>query len=197
MAFTTRRDLLQAVSSHDEKAWREFVEYYSPLILLRGQDMHLRGEELDELKQNVLVKLYTSEAIAQHLPEKGQFRTFLRTIITRCAIDLLRKRRTEKEHWRNLLARSKQCDTTLPPPQEKTFEEEWQEFLLGKALEKIREESGDSSVLAWEMIVQRGASPAQVAESLGISLNAVYLAKSRISARLEEVIARLSRDLEE
>jgi DNA-directed RNA polymerase specialized sigma24 family protein len=47
------------------------------------------------------------------------------------------------------------------------------------------------------MLVYHGLSPARVAEELGMSTHDVYLAKSRVAAKLRDIVQRLEREFEE
>ena len=55
---------------------------------------------------------------------------------------------------------------------------------------RIRGEFKESTWLAFVMTAFDGASPQTAAESLGISVGAVYAAKYRVMARLRETISQ-------
>jgi RNA polymerase sigma factor (sigma-70 family) len=190
MAYTTRRELLEKVARNDEAAWREFVDFYAPLIDMYGRAFSLAQQELEELRQNVYVKLFTGGAVAKYLPERGKFRTYLRAVISNWARDVLRAR----------------ADLPVPPPEDEDeplqdpqvderFEEEWKTFILEKAKEEVRRQVGDVTWLAFDMYVLRNLPVAEVAEALKVTPNAVYLAKSHITARLAEAVKQLSQEL--
>ena len=181
---------MRGVAGNDEGAWRAFVDFYAPLIALRGGDFGLTPQELDELRQNVYVKLFTGGAVAKYLPERGKFRTYLRAVISNCARDVLRAR----------------ADLPVPPPEDEDeplqdpqvderFEEEWKTFILEKAKEEVRRQVGDVTWLAFDMYALRHLPVAEVAEALKVTPNAVYLAKAHITARLAEAVKQLSQEL--
>ena len=181
---------MRGVAGNDEGAWRAFVDFYAPLIALRGGDFGLTPQELDELRQNVYVKLFTGGAVAKYLPERGKFRTYLRTIISNCARDLL--------HARDNLPVPPPEDEDEPlqdPQVDERFEEEWKAFILEKAKEEVRRQVGDVTWLAFDMYALRHLPVAEVAEALKVTPNAVYLAKSHITARLAEAVKQLSQEL--
>ena len=190
MAYTTRRALLEKVAQNDEAAWREFVDFYAPLIEMYGRAFGLTAQEQDELKQNVYVKLFTSKAVAQYLPERGKFRTYFRTIVGNCARNLLRARRR-----RERLGPLDDEEPVDEAAEEARFDREWQAFILEKAKEEVRREVGDVTYLAFEMVAVHQRPPQEVAKVLKVSVNVVYLAKSRVTARLAEAVRRLSEEL--
>ncbi len=181
---------MRGVAGNDEGAWRAFVDFYAPLIALRGGDFGLTPQVLDELRQNVYVKLFTSKAVAQYLPERGKFRTYFRTIVGNCARNLLRERRRRQN-----LQPLEDEEPVDEAADEETFDREWQAFILEKAREEVRQEVGDVTYLAFEMYALRQRPPQEVAKVLKVSVNVVYLAKSRVTARLAEVVQRLSEEL--
>ena len=61
-------------------------------------------------------------------------------------------------------------------------------FLYHRALHFIRAEFNDRSWEAFWRVAVEGQNPAQVAEDLAMTRNAVYVAKSRILYRLREVL---------
>ena len=190
MAYTTRRELLEKVARNDEAAWREFVGFYAPLIEMYGRTFFLTPQEQEELRQNVYVKLFTSQAVAQYLPERGKFRTFFRTIVGNCARNLLRTRRQQQK-----LGPLEDEDLADEASDESNFDREWQAFILEKAKEEVRQEVGDVTYLAFEMYALHQRPPQEVAKVLKVSVNVVYLAKSRVTARLAAAVQRLSEEL--
>jgi RNA polymerase sigma-70 factor (ECF subfamily) len=66
--------------------------------------------------------------------------------------------------------------------------------LCHRAVQIIREEFEVATWQAFWQVVGEGRTPADVAAALGLSLNAVYLAKSRVLRRLREVLGDLPED---
>ncbi len=184
MAFTTKKSLLKKVDAKDEKAWRDFVEYYTPLIRLRANDLKLTDEEFEDLRQIVLMDVFSKNLVGKYDSSIGKFRTYFRTIITNTAIDILRQRRKNQNIENIELAA---CDNNL-------FEEEWQAFIYQKALEQVRKTVDESTYMAFEFYVRRNLPVEQVAEILSISVDSVYQAKSRIARHLKNIIEKLMRE---
>jgi DNA-directed RNA polymerase specialized sigma24 family protein len=79
------------------------------------------------------------------------------------------------------------------------YEAERRRAVLREALEELatKTKTDPKTIRAFEMLVYHGLSPAQVAEDLGMSTHDVYLAKSRIAAKLREIVERLEAEFEE
>ncbi|MBQ6473072.1 MAG: sigma-70 family RNA polymerase sigma factor [Victivallales bacterium] len=188
MAFTTRKELLQGVHENREDAWQEFDRFYQPLVTLRARDLGLSPQEIDELKQNVRLAILRSDATGRYTPEKGRFRDYLRTLITNCAIDLLRARK-QGENFVPL---------TESIPDENTdaeFEQEWRACLLQRAQEEVQKNCDLATYMAYQMYGERGLPVAEVAEQLGMTEAQVYQAKTRTVKRIQKELKRLIDEL--
>jgi RNA polymerase sigma factor (sigma-70 family) len=104
-------------------------------------------------------------------------------------------RRPAASQARHVAGGARQPDLVDPSPDpaaefEAAFEAQWQAVALREALDEIRrdEELGPTTFQAFDLVVNKGWKPGQVARQLGISRNAVYIAKSRIEKRLREML---------
>ncbi len=128
MAFTTRKDLLQDVHNNDQQAWNDFVEYYTPLIMLCAKDFSLTQQESEELRQIVCLAVFKKDLTGQYDETKGHFRTFIRKVISNNAIDIIRKRKPTLPI---------ENASQIPEETEDKFEERWRKFIYEKALQVL------------------------------------------------------------
>ena len=79
------------------------------------------------------------------------------------------------------------------------YETERRHAVLRDALVELRTTSktDPKTIKAFEMLAYHGLAPQVVATELGMSTHDVYLAKSRIAAKLREIVLRLEREYEE
>jgi RNA polymerase sigma-70 factor (ECF subfamily) len=163
------------------EAWRRFVYLYTPLLYYWARGAGLPTHDAADLVQEVLVVL------VQKLPEFAydparSFRGWLRTI-------LLNKWR---ERCRRFAARPDQAgDTGLSgaestDPTDALDEAEYQAQLVHRALQIMQAEFEPTTWKAcWEVVVSSRPA-AEVATELGVSVDVVYSAKSRVLRRLRE-----------
>lgn len=124
--------------------------------------------------------------LVQTLPKfeydrSGKFRRWLRTLMLNKLRD--RKRRESRED-KALAQRSPEVN--LPDGAETFWETEYQVELTRRALRLMQAEFAPATWKAcWETVVQ-GKSSSEVAQELGISENAVYIAKCRVLRRLRQ-----------
>ena len=184
MAFTTRKDLLQDVHNNDQQAWNDFVEYYTPLIMLCAKDFSLTQQESEELRQIVCLAVFKKDLTGQYDETKGHFRTFIRKVISNNAIDIIRKRKPTLPI---------ENASQIPEETEDKFEERWRKFIYEKALQVLRQNCDNVTYMAFDLYVRKEMPVKEVARTLKISEDQVFQAKSRSLKRLKEIIYRLEK----
>jgi RNA polymerase sigma-70 factor (ECF subfamily) len=184
---TTSASLLERLRHPaGSEAWERFVHLYTPLIYHWGRQAGLAPPDAADLVQEVLSVLVQKLPAFCYDPEKS-FRGWLRTITLNKWRDLWRRRaHAPAEDKRGALAEAVVPDTTT------AFEEaEYRQHLVHRALELMQAEFHPVTWKAcWEYLVV-GRPAADVARELNMTVNAVYLAKSRILARLRQELAGL------
>ena len=183
--FTTHISLLQRLSTGaDAEAWQEFHDRYGLLIRGMARRQGLQEADCDEVVQDVLTALTQSMPEFTYDPAKGMFRAYLKTITLRKVFAQQRKRAEFHVPEDELHAVSKD------PSIEAMWEAEWRQYHLRQALRTVEPEFNAVDRAAFQAYAVGGQSASAVAEQLGVSLDQVYQAKSRMLRRLEHVIAR-------
>ncbi len=114
---------------------------------------------------------------------RSSFRAWLSVITRNKCLDYLRRRRPFYDGDGN--------DPLVASDAELFSEEEYRTFVTRRALELMQAEFEDRTWRAcWELVVD-GRSATEIAEKLGMSINAVYIAKSRVLRRLRDELADL------
>jgi RNA polymerase sigma-70 factor (ECF subfamily) len=174
----TPASLLQRLRQPDpQEAWGRFVELFTPLIYYWSRRLGLQQQDAADLVQDVFTLLL------QKLPsfsydEHRSFRGWLRTVTLNKWRDRCRRRAVPLE--RNAVL----ADLPGPEAAEAFWETEYRRQLVGHALEVMQAEFQPTTWKAcWELVVA-GRPAAAVAADLGVSENAVYIARSRVLARL-------------
>lgn len=72
------------------------------------------------------------------------------------------------------------------------WEEEWERHVLGLCQEQLRREFDEKHVRAFELYAIEGRPVSEVATTVGMSVNAVYICKTRTLSRLRELQAELA-----
>lgn len=183
---TTPASLLERLRQPaQDQAWTRFVRLYTPLLLRWARRLGLREDDAADLVQDVLTLL------VRKLPEftydrNRSFRAWLRTITLNCWRSRGRRAELPRE------ANPPNLDALAGPDEAGVLgEAEYGHWLVGRALELMQAEFQATTWKAcWECIVG-GRPAAEVAAELGISVGAVYMAKSRVLSRLRQELAGL------
>jgi RNA polymerase sigma-70 factor (ECF subfamily) len=189
----TSSSLLERLKEDREEAWDRFVELYAPLIYHWCRQKGLQPDDATDVGQEVFWAAGRGIKTFQHAGTRGAFRKWLRTITQNKIADFRRGRLGEA------VARggSDAHEEMLQLPQPQAEEEEPPEtatevsILCRRAAELIRGEFEERSWQAFWLVTCEERAPADVAAALDMTRNAVYVAKSRVLARLREEFAGL------
>ena len=72
----------------------------------------------------------------------------------------------------------------------------WEKNLLAQALERVRGRIDERQFQVFDCCVTKGWPPAEVAQTLGISVARVYLTKHRVLAQVKKEVRRLEKSAE-
>lgn len=189
-AETTRVSLLVRVRDpRDEAAWLEFVEVYAPLIYRSARRAGLQDADADDVTQEVLRTTVRTMPAFEYDPRRGRFRGWLRTLTMNQVRDhlSLRNRReqgsgdTGVHQWLKEQTDENESD-------EEFWEREYRERLFQWAASRVRVQFREATWRAFEETTIAGRPAEEVANDLGLSVGAVYIAKSRVLARLKDEI---------
>jgi RNA polymerase sigma-70 factor (ECF subfamily) len=177
--------LERARAAGDDGAWRALVSLYTPLLHVWLGSAGLQPADRDDLTQRTLEVLVRQLPTFQHTGRTGAFRAWLRGITT----NLLR------EFWRTRpTPASESVLEQLADPGGRLsviWDEQHDRHVLHALLDQIRPEFESTTWAAFQRTALDGAAPRAVAAELGITTNAVFIAKSRVLARLRERAAGL------
>jgi RNA polymerase sigma-70 factor, ECF subfamily len=182
----TSASLLERLSDRsDSVAWRRLVDLYSPLIngWLRRQGVAI--EDAEDLAQEVLEVVVREVSRFRHNGRVGAFRTWLRTITVNCLRQALRSRcfRIQAAGSPDIAALLDQFED---PASElsRLWDREHDQHVLQRLLALIEPDFRPATWQAFQRQMLGEAPPEVVAAELGMTVNAVLIAKSRVLSRL-------------
>lgn len=186
---TTRYSLLARLGGpSDERAWQEFIEIYEPLIYRLARRRGFQDADAADLCQEVFQAAAKAIERWQADDEHGPFRAWLFRVARNMMINALRYRQrhpagTGGSEIKRLLEQQPADDLES---RELIDQCERQHFHW--AAEQIKTEFREPTWQAFWRTSVDGEKPAQVAQELSLSLGAVYIARSRVMARLRAKI---------
>ncbi len=184
----TRPSLLVRLrNAEDHAAWSQFVTVYTPLIFGFCCKRGLNETAAGDVCQEVLKAIARAIPQYQYDPQRSTFRNWLFTVV--------------RSKWNNhIAAQARQPklagETTLEEFAEhepdRALEESWrreyQANLIQWAASQIQNEFKTQTWEAFRRTALQGEPPEVVALQLGLTLNALYVARSRVTRRLKETI---------
>lgn len=187
-AGATSLSLLARVKSRDGKAWDRLADLYTPLVRRWCHGWGLQDADVADLLQEVLLSVSRNIETFQRGQASGSFRGWLRTITYHKACDLWKRRDAAREAAAGgsaALEHLRQVPADDPPTSDQDDPEEFG-LLYRRAVDLILTDFEERTARAFWQVVVDGRPPAAVAADLGITTNAVYLARARVLARLRE-----------
>jgi RNA polymerase sigma-70 factor (ECF subfamily) len=183
---TTRASLLARLrDSQDERAWQEFVDLYVPVIYGYVRRQGLQDADAVDLCQDVLAAVAGAVGRLDYDPDRGAFRSWLFTIVRRKLSNWRRARRCRPG---GAAAQEQRADQADDSNVEAAWEAEWQRRVFAWACEQVRADVTEATWQAFWRTAVDGQPGKQVATEVGLSVAAVYLARSRVVARLKQLV---------
>jgi RNA polymerase sigma-70 factor (ECF subfamily) len=192
MADTSASLLDRVRSNPRSEAWQRLVEVYEPLVRGWLRRHHLIEDDADDLVQDVMAIVVRRLPDFQHNGRVGAFRTWLRTITVNCLRDHWRsgKRRpsaTGDGNFQQVLAQLEDPASGMS----QLWDQEHDRHVTRRLLETLRNDFEPTTWQAFQRTALDGLAAAEAAAELGLSANAVFIARSRVLARLRQEAAGL------
>jgi RNA polymerase sigma-70 factor (ECF subfamily) len=187
MAETSATLLERLRDRADAEAWRRLVDLYTPLLCGWLRRQALQEADVDDLVQEVLATVATEAPAFRHSGRPGAFRHWLRAILANRLREFWRARRarptaTGDSDFAALLDQLADPDSGLG----RLWDQEHDQHVARRLLALIEPQFAPSTWRAFRRVVLDGAKPDEVAAELGVTANAVFIAKSRVLQRLRQ-----------
>jgi RNA polymerase sigma-70 factor (ECF subfamily) len=166
----------------DADAWRRFDAIYRPLLTAWLRRYSLQAHDCDDLVQDIL------QAVASELPRfhyssaAGHFRAWLRQIMVNRLRAFWRAQKRNSAAVEPLLEQLQDPSSDLS----RYWDREHDQHVLKGMLAQLEPDFAPLTRQAFRRQLA-GEEAAAVAAALGLSVNAVLLAKSRVLKRLREL----------
>jgi RNA polymerase sigma-70 factor (ECF subfamily) len=189
---TTRPSLLLRIRDpSDAGAWQTFDALYRPMLQRFARSRGLSAEDAEDVAQQCLAVITDRIAEFSYDPQKGRFRSWLRTLVNNRVRNLLRDRRElqgETADFQNLAERA--------PSPEEAFDQIWAEEHLWHCLRELRGEVEEATFLAFQQYVIEQRPIEQVCRELNLAPGNVYTIKWRLTQRVADKMRELVDGLE-
>lgn len=191
--FKTSVGFLDRLQAEFGESWFRLNDIYVPMIQRWLRRHGLNQNDADDVAQEVLL------VVQQKIPSferrrEGSFRSWLRRITVNCLRDHRRK------HWRHATARGGddvlELLGNLEDPRSRLsrlWDAEHDRHVLEFAIQEVRPHFTPQTWRAFYATAIEQKRSGEVALELGITENAVCIAKSRVSGRVRKIVKGLLR----
>jgi len=176
----------------DDDAWGQFVELYGPMMFRFVRSRGLQDADAADLVQEVLRRVGDSVGRLDYAKEKGGFRAWLFTITRNC----LNTHFEQKKRIQPTGNDTAQLELLQQVPNEnetltQLWELEYQRQLMSRAIEIVKPTIEPKTWSAFEMTAIQELTAEQAGEKIRMSRGAVYVARSRVTAKLRAEVERM------
>lgn len=188
---TTTTALLESLKDPGQEAvWREFDARYRPVLFAFARKLGLNRTDAEELAQAALVEFTRAYREGNYDRSKGRLSSWIIAIAHKqVAMRWRAKGQVAERRGESALG---QLDS--PAHMTQVWAAEQERVILARAWQLLTTAGRTSAATlkAFELVAMRDVSPAAVAAECGMSVEEVYVAKSRVSKRLRELVEELT-----
>lgn len=178
--------ILRLANAADVAAWESFESIYAPIIQRVAVRQGLQPADVDNVVQEVLLRVAKSVGNWLEKTQRGPFRAWLLTIARNETVRLLSRPATrpwatgDKSLHENIAAIEDQLSCDL--------ERECQREVFLWAADQVRRQVAEKTWLAFWLTQVDGLSVAEAAARLNVSHGNIYFGRSRVMSRLRSIV---------
>lgn len=183
--------LLQIREPENRAAWEEFVEIYQPVVYRFGVARGLQHADALDLIQTVFISVAGSIANWQVRDQNTCFRNWLLRVARNATINAITRKAPDLALGGDSIAIELVNRSVEDGESESQIDLEYKRQLYRRAAEQVRVSVSDVTWQAFEMTAVKGMAIEEAARETGMSVGAIYGARSRIMKRLSEIVGKL------
>lgn len=173
----------------DTQAWNAFISVYGPRIDAWCRRWKLQESDVQDVTQEVLLKLSKQFGTFDYDPAKG-FRKWLRTVTEHALCDFANSRSKQPTTMVTEFLQDVECRKDLMERLSDVFDLEVLEEAKSRVISQVDEKH-------WQVfeLTSQSKTGAEVAKLTGISVANVYKIKSRVQQQVRQEIEELNREI--
>lgn len=185
----TRVSLLVRIRDpQDIDAWKQFTDLYAGVIYGFARKRGLQDADAADLMQEVLRSVAMAAGKLDYDPKRGTFRGWLFTVTRNKISNYLSRERRHPRGTGDTDAQERLNELPNEETGEADWDNEFEQRTFAWATEQVRKEFQPATWQAFWRTAVEGRPAKEVGSELGMSPGAVYVAKSRVLARLKEQV---------
>ncbi|MEM9826156.1 MAG: sigma-70 family RNA polymerase sigma factor [Planctomycetota bacterium] len=181
--------LLRIRDASDVESWEIFQSIYGPIVRAFCLSKGLDRNDVDDITQNVMAKVFSAIERFEYDPERGRFRSWLGTVTANTLRDYLRQSRSQVQ-----AAIVERIEAFVAKPDGRDWSDHFVQRVFQVACRRVRLDFEEVTWQCFHATWFNHEKPAEVAARLGIQMHSVYVNKSRVLKRLEQELKLLTDD---
>jgi RNA polymerase sigma-70 factor (ECF subfamily) len=185
MEWVTTSALLEQLRAGAESAWGPFLERFRKPVVAFAMDHGLSPDAADDAAQETMLAFLDGLRRGNYDRAKGRLSSWLFGIAnlkTRQAWSA--RARLARDHAGEQSAAGSVGDLPDVASLEKSWEATWARSVLEQCLARVRSEVDPATFRAFELVALQEVPAADAAAKLGMTRNAVFIAKHRVVKRI-------------
>jgi RNA polymerase sigma-70 factor (ECF subfamily) len=188
----TSLSLLDRVRAADPQAWQRLIHVYSPLVFSWCRRAGLTPDDAADVMQDVWHAVSRAIGRFRRSDESGTFRGWIWAITRNKLRDHFRRQSGQAAAEGGSTARTRLQEIPDAEPEDSADDPSGGSAgLLRRAVELIRGDFAEATFGAFWLTAVEGRTAAEAASALGVTVDVVYQAKSRVLRRLREELGEL------
>lgn len=187
----TSLTLLNRLQQTDEpETWERLVGLYRPLLLVWLRKYDVQASDADDLVQEVLIAVMKDLKSFNHNGRPGAFRTWLRSILVNRLRNFWRTRHRHPQGSGDSEIEQRLAQLENPTSEmSQLWNQQHDRHVARQIMALAKPHFQPETWTAFIRVAIDGERADVVAADLGISLNAIFIAKSRVLSRLRQEAA--------
>lgn len=184
---TTTQVLEDLKASNDALAWSNFRDNFYPVIFNFAKTLGLSATDAEDAAQETMLAFLKAFRGGKYNREKGHLSHWLFGVARRVILDF--RKRLPREHFvtDNTTSTSFWDMVADEDAVKHTWDSEWRRIVLERCLQQACKELDHKVFEAFELYALCQKPVEEVSQTLGMSRNAVYIAKSRVLSKLRQL----------
>ena len=189
--WKTRQTLIdRARDPNDGQAWDEFTDYYASFIRMVLMKLQVPRDDLEDLSQDVLLKLWQGLPKMEMGRGDARFRAWLGTVIRNAVYNHCSQAASRKRRETNAAVAD-----VVPGDIEDIIEGEWRKHIIALVVERLNASFSGKAMEVF-MLTLNGKSADDIASALELTKASVYVLRNRVRTRFLDEAKQLRSQLE-
>lgn len=193
----TQYSLLARLSDpQDREAWEQFIDIYRPVIYRLARGKGLQDADAQDLAQQVLISVSAAIPDWQRTSDHTRFRHWLKKVVRNAALNALTRGQGKHLLGGTSLLNAVSEEGNLHAELEQQIDAEHRREVFRKASTIVQQQVQAATWQAFQLSAIQNLSVEKVAAETGLSIGAVYIARSRVLSRLRQTVEAIEKELQ-